>query len=192
MKNFVAELKLALDIILFREPAMHAVAADKNKTKFGFAIIVVAALCGIIGQQFFMGYFKPTLTVSVISMATQLVAVVVGIYVISWVATKIFKGTASHDAFFRVVSYSMILGWASIIPMLGIITGLWALALLFVILTKVHKVTAGGAVGTILISLIVIAVVSAILSPFTGRYGYGSMMRGRGMMNSYYNFQVNP
>jgi len=190
-KNIVPEFKTALQVILFNEKAMHEVAADKNKTKFGFAIIVVAAILGIIGQQFFMGFFKPTLAVSVVSMVVQLILVIIGIYVISWVAKKIFKGTASHDAFFRVMAYGMILGWASIIPMLGIIAGLWALALLFVILTKVHKVTAGGAIGTIIISLIILAIVSAILSPFTGRYSYKYMMGGRGMMNSY-NIQVTP
>ena len=65
------------------------------------------------------------------------------------------------------------------------------LSLLFVILIKVHKVTTGGAIGTIIIRLIVIAVISAILPPFTGRYSYRYMMGGRGMMNSY-NIQVTP
>ncbi|MBN1258564.1 hypothetical protein JXA05_02300 [Candidatus Peregrinibacteria bacterium] len=197
MKNIVSELKTALQVILFNEKAMHEVAADKNKTKFGFAVIIVAAFLGVIGQQLFMGWLKPSFGYGLMMGVTQIIGVTIGIYVISFVAVKIFKGQVKHDAFFRVAAYGMLLGWASIIPMLGIISALWGLALLFVILTKVHKVTVGGAIGTILISLVVLMAVSAILSPAMSRFGYKAGMGGAmnyhlNMGPNSYNFQINP
>jgi hypothetical protein len=103
----------------------------------------------------------------------QVISVVIGIYVLSFIAKAIFKGHARHDQFFRVMAYGMVVMWLTIIPQLSIISGIWGLVLMFVILRTVHKLTAGGAIGTLLVSLVVMFIISMILSPIYGLLGIG-------------------
>ena len=172
--DYKKELKEALDVALFKQPVMHTVAADKNKTKFAYIIIIIGAILGIIGQQLLSGIFRPGLLFSVVMGVLQVVMAVVGIYVISFIAKKLFKGQAEHDQFFRVSAYGMIIMWLSLIPQISIITGIWELILLYVILKAIHKLTTGNAVLTIVVAVIVLWIFSAILTPIYARFGaYG-------------------
>jgi hypothetical protein len=185
--NYKKELKEALDIALFKQPAMHAVAQEKGKTTFGYYIIIAGALLGLIGQQLFPAFFRPSFLFGIIMAVMQVVMAVIGIYLVSYIAKKVFKGHAQHDQFFRVASYAMILMWLSLIPQLSIISGLWGLALMFVILKVIHKLTTGGAIGTIVIAALLMFVVSAILSPVYTKFGgfgvMGKMNYGSGNIN---------
>lgn len=176
--NYQTELKNALQIALLNKSVMHHVAGDKSKTKFGYYVIIAAAALGIIGQQLFLSFFRPTLTFSLLNGIIQIVSVVVGIYVLSFVAKSIFKGQATHDQFFRVMAYGMIVTWLAILPQIAIISGIWGLVLIFVILTTVHKLTAGGAIGTILVSVVAMLVVSMILTPLYALLGFDAMGGG--------------
>lgn len=172
--NYKKELREALDIALFKKPAMHTVATDKNKTTFAYYIIIAGALLGIIGQQIFPAFFKPNFGFSILMGVIQVVMAIIGIYAISYIAKSLFKGHADHDQFFRVMAYGMIVMWIGLVPQLGIISGLWGLALLFVILKVVHKLTTGNAVITIIIGFVVLSLISAVLSPLYMRFGgYG-------------------
>jgi len=176
--DYKTELKNALHIALLKKNVMHHVAEDKSKTKFGYYVIIAAAVFGIIGQQFFMSFFKPSISYSLLNGIIQVISIVIGIYVLSFIAKSIFKGQAKHDAFFRVVAYSMVVMWLTVIPMLGIVSGIWGLVLMFVILKTVHKLTTGGAIGTLLVSLVVMIVVSMILTPLYAMLGFGGMGGG--------------
>ena len=176
--NYKKELKEAMDIALFNQPAMHAVAAEKGKTTFGYYIIITGALLGIIGQQIFPAFFRPGLIFSLVMGIMQVVMAVIGIYALSYIAKKFFNGHAHHDQFFRVASYGMIIMWLSLIPQLSIISGLWGLALLFVILKSVHKLTTGGAVGTMIIGFVIILVISRITSPLYTKFSTYGVING--------------
>jgi len=186
ISNYKKELKEALDIALFKQHAMHAVAAEKGKTTFGYYIIIAGALLGIIGQQIFPAFFRPGLIFSLVMGIMQVVMAVIGIYVLSYIAKKLFNGHAQHDQFFRVTAYGMIVMWLGLIPQLSIISGLWGLALIFVILKVVHKLTTGGAIGTILVAIVALWIISYILTPVYSRFGMGSMMNFSG-----YNSKIN-
>jgi hypothetical protein len=170
---FKKELLSAWQIATFKKHVMHSVAQDKHKTAFGYYIIIAAAIIGAIGQQLFMSWFKPTLMQSLGMTIMQIIMTVIGIYVLSFIAKSIFKGHASHDQFFRVAAYAMIVMWISIIPALSIIGGIWGLILIFVILKVVHKLTTGGAIGTLIIGFVAMMIISAILSPIFAKLGYG-------------------
>jgi hypothetical protein len=190
-KNCKKELKEALDIALFKQPAMHAVALEKGKTTFGYYIIIAGALLGIIGQQIFPAFFRPSITFSIVMGIMQVVMTVVGIYVLSYVAKRFFKGHATHDHFFRVVSYGMIVMWLSILPQISIISSLWSLVLLFVILKAVHKLTTGGAIGTIIVGILVMWIISAVTAPIYAKFGTYGLINDTGIKN-YGNSMVNP
>lgn len=181
--DYKKELMEAKDIVLFKESAMHAVAAEKGKTTFGYYIIIAGALLGIIGQQIFPAFFRPGLIFSLVMGIMQVVMAVVGIYALSYIAKKFFNGHAIHDHFFRVCSYGMIVMWLSIIPQLSIISSLWGLALLFVILKSVHKLTTGGAVGTLVIGIVVMWALSFIVSPMYMKFSTYGVINGMKINN---------
>ena len=90
------------------------------------------------------------------------------------------------------MAYGMIVMWISVIPQLAIISGIWGLVLMFVILTTIHKLTAGGAIGTLLVSIIAMLIISALLTWVTaslfgssiGLGGIGGTFSGSGIMNT--------
>jgi hypothetical protein len=172
--SIINELKIALQIALLKKKEMHEVALEKGKTKYAYLILVAVAVLGFIGQQLF-GPFKPSFLSGLGMAIYQLVMMVVGIYVMSMVAKSIFKGSAKHDEFFRVMAYGGVVGAVMIVPMLGFISAIWSLVLLVVILKTVHKLTTGGAIGTIIISIIILGLFGMILGKIGLGYGYGGM-----------------
>lgn len=176
--SLLNEIKAAIQIALFKHKDMHHVSSDRSKTLYAFYIIIIAAVLGLIGQQFFMGPFKPSLGAGIGMAIFQIIMVIIGIYVLSAIAKSIFKGSAKHDEFFRVLAYAMIVSWLSIIPALGLVAAIWGLILLFVILKVIHKLTTGGAIGTIIVGIIVMGLISMILSPVFGKMGFGYSMKG--------------
>ncbi len=175
-EHMISEIKTAFDVALFKKNVMAHVAGDAQKTKFGYYIIAVGAILGFLGMQLFGGWFRPALVPGLINMVIQAVMAVVGIYVLSYVAQKIFKGAAAHDHFFRVAAYAMILTWASIMPAIGMLIGIWSLALIFVILKTIHKLSTGGAIGALIVTAIAYMVVGTILATL----GLGAGMMGGG------------
>jgi len=175
--SLLSEIKTAIQIALFKHTDMHHVASDKHKTQYAYYIIIIAALLGLIGGQIFLP-FKPTIGMAIGMAISQVIMTVVGIYILSIIAKGIFKGHAKHDEFFRVMGYTMVIGFLSIFPMLGIIVAIWGIILVFVILKVVHKLTTGGAFGAIIVGIIVMGVVSMILSPLLAKFGFGYQMQG--------------
>jgi hypothetical protein len=173
--SFLNEVKTAIRVALFKHQDMHHVASDKHKTPYAFYIIIGAAVLSLIGQQLFAGFFKPTLWMGIGMAVIQVVMTIVSIYIISVIAKSIFKGQAKHDEFFRVLAYAMIVSWLIIfpIPMLGLISAIWSLILLFVVLKVIHKLTTSSAIGTIIIGFIIVSVIFVILSPVFSKFGFG-------------------
>lgn len=170
-KAITQELKNAWQIALLKKPAMHHVTEDKKKTVYGYYIIIAGAVLAAIGQQLFSTFFTPTLGMGIKIAIFQIIHTIVGIYVLSFVAKSIFKGSAKHDQFFRVAAYGMIVMWIGLIPNLSPIGGIWGLVILFVILKTIHKLTTGGAIGTFLVGIIVMLAISLILSPIYALMG---------------------
>jgi hypothetical protein len=169
-KTIISELKTALRIVLLKHADIQAVAADKSKNKFAYGIIIAGALLTFISQKLFFGSLI-SLGYGLLSSLIQIVVMIAGIYIISFLAKKLFKGQANHDEFFRVAAYASILSWVIILMpvawwLFGLITGsgliglvsfvlgVWSFVILFVTLRVVHKLTQGGAAGIIAIILI--------------------------------------
>ncbi len=195
-------LKEALDIALLKKNVMHHVATDKSATQHAYLIIAAVAAIGALGKFIFgikvpfMGVMRPSLLSSLGGAIMQIIGAVIGIYVVSFIAKSIFKGSASHESFFRVAGFGMILGALQLISPLSMLISLilfvWAIVLSFVILKTIHKLTTGGVIGTFIVSSMVIIVIFSILSPVYAMLGLGGMMGGsfemkndNGFMNFY-------
>lgn len=183
-KTIISELKTALRIVLLKHADIQAIAADKSKNQFAYGIIIVGALLTFIGQKLFLGSLVST-WYGLMGSLIQIVLMIAGIYIISFLAVKLFKGQGKHDEFFRVAAYSSILSWLVILMpvvfwVFGLITGsglvglvslvlvVWSFVVLFVTLRVVHKLTQGGAAGIIAIILIA----GFIIGRFTSLGGY--------------------
>ncbi len=177
--NFKKEIGDAWKIATLNKPAMNHVAGDKNKQIFAYYFIIAAGLLSLIGMQLFAPFFKPSLGFSLMMAIIHIITTIIGIYVISFVAKKLFKGHAAHDHFFRVAAYGMLVLWLSIFPPLAFIGSIWGLVILVVALKTIHKLSTGGIIGTLLVSLVVMAIISAILSPALGNYGYSGWSKGK-------------
>jgi hypothetical protein len=168
--SIINELKTALQIVLFKQHEIHAVTADKGKTKFAYGIIITGAVLSFLSQKLFLGSLLP-IGYGLLMALIQVALMVVGIYLISFVAKKAFKGQGTHDGFFRTAAYASILGWvvilmpiafwifglisgAGIISIVSLVLGIWGLALIYTLLKSVHKLTSGNAVITIVIFII--------------------------------------
>jgi len=165
-----AELKRAWEVALMKKPAMHHVASGgKPETTFGYYVIIVSALLTLLGSYFFLsGYISFGPIYALKTAVIQIVMAVVGIYLISFIAKTLFKGKAGYDAFFRVMAYGYLVTWLGLVPALGIIGGLWLLVLTFVILKEVHKLSTGGAIGTMVVTFILGIIVGSVISALTG------------------------
>jgi len=176
--NLMTEIKTALNVALLKHNVMHSVASDKKKTSYAFLILVIAALASGLGLKFFGGFISPSWGM-VLSMALyQVISAIIGIYVLSLIAKSIFKGHAKHDEFFRVVAFGMIVTWLSIYPLLSIVGGIWALVVIFVALKVVHKLTTGGTIGALLVTIVAMALLSMLLAPTLGALGIKGMYMG--------------
>lgn len=184
--NFKKELIHAWEIATLKKETMHHVAeGGKAETVFGYYVIAAAAIFGMIGQHFFISWFKPTLTASLLSGLFHIIYAVIGIYVISLIAQKLFKGKGKHEAFFRVMAYALIVTWINLIPSLAIIGGIWMLVIAFNIIKSVHHLKTGSAIGTLIVGTIAMMLIAAVLSP-TGtvkKYGGGNFRSGSFNLN---------
>ncbi|MBN2086907.1 YIP1 family protein [Candidatus Peregrinibacteria bacterium] len=184
--NITAEIKTAINVVLFDKTAMNHVMADKKKTVFGLYIIIASAVLALITQLVFMGKFL-SLSFVIKGAIMQVIMAVISIYLLSLIAQKVFGGKGKHDEFFRVASYASILGWLGALgPVLagalGAFTGgavtmvlslavlIWGIVLIIKILALVHKLSGAKIAGTLIVMLIVVAIFSKL-------FNYGSMGR---------------
>lgn len=180
MDDIKKELQDAWGVATLQDKTIQAVAKDKNKTKFAFGIIIVSALLVLVGGQIFPFFFKPTLSYGISTAIFQIIGSIISIYVISFIAKVLFKGSAEHNEFFRVMGYGMIVAWIGLIPQLSVIGSIWTFVIFCVILKRLHKLTTGKIIGTILIGLFIIGAIMAPLS-------FGILMKNAGNINQFNN-----
>lgn len=177
-ENFLADLMQATEVARFNKKTMHAVAGDMHKNIPALIIIALGGLLSALGMNLFLGhglFLGKTLGI----LVYHTVSTVIAIYIMSLIAKSLFNGHAKHDAFFRVIGFSMIVGWLMIFPRISLIAGLWAIALLFVILKEIHKLSTLKTIMTFLLTLMAMGVIQFILAPTFGDYGMRNYEGGR-------------
>ncbi|MBU0577515.1 YIP1 family protein [Patescibacteria group bacterium] len=184
--SFVSELKRAVQIVLFNEQEMNHLAGDKGKTKYGLYIIITGALLVLLSNMAFLSGFV-FIGSSLFMALKQVLIMIIGIYLTSLIAQKVFKGHGTHDGFFRVAAYGSILAWLGALQpflmrifgifggafgLFSLIVGIWSLILMYVIIKTVHKLASGGALGTMAIMIGISIIIGMLLGYGKGGYGY--------------------
>lgn len=185
--NWRKEIKDAWDIALLKKPAMHHIGQDKHKTIFGYYIIIIGGILGLIGSQIYPMMFQPTLKMGLHLTIVQILSIIFAIYTSSYIAKTFFKGHGKHDEFFRISAYGMIVLWIGLVPHLSFIGGIWGLVIMFMVLKTVHKLSTGSTIGTLIITVIAIAIISQVLSPLMPKVNVSGVMKYNG--SDYINMQ---
>jgi len=76
----------------------------------------------------------------------------IGAGILHLIAQQFFEGKGGYEGVYRVVAYAGVVNLLTWIPIVGLLAGLYGLYLQIVGLEKVHKITAGQAVVTVLIA----------------------------------------
>lgn len=175
------EVMKAVEIVKLKTGVMTEVAADEKGNVPAGAFIVLAALAMAFNQYLFpyefMGIaYRPGLDTVVVQAILYVIFSVVGIFVLGFVAQKLFKGKAKPCEFFRVCGYASLLGVACLIPMVGILAVLWMLVVYFKLLKNVQKLDDGSAVGALVVAIIALVVIGGIYGIVFGGLMMGGMM----------------
>jgi hypothetical protein len=76
----------------------------------------------------------------------------IGAGILHLIAQQFFEGKGAYEGVYRAVAYAGVVNLLTWIPIVGTLAGLYGLYLQIVGLEKVHKITAGQAVVTVLIA----------------------------------------
>jgi len=87
----------------------------------------------------------------------------IGAAILHLVAQQFFEGKGAYEGVYRVVAYAGVVGLFSWIPVVGLFAGLYGLYLQIVGLEKVHQITPGQAVVTVLITLAVYLIMALVV-----------------------------
>lgn len=149
MKYFnliLPEIKDAIAILKLDETKVSAVMNRKNATLYGIGILFFPAVVNlflsvIVFPSGLGAIFSKFLLWPILIPAVSLVC---SIFLINFVAEKVFRVKADYIGFFKVAAYSSIVLWATILPFLldviGISLGygfynvLWVSGILFILL----------------------------------------------------------
>ncbi len=116
----IKEIKDGIAILQLSKPVMAAVAARPSAKKWGFVILAVPPVVNLILSSMlfpsgFGAIFSRFLFWPMIIPTLSLVGAIFGM---SYAAEKFFKTGHNHWAFFRVLAYSSIFLWLTIVPFL--------------------------------------------------------------------------
>ncbi len=87
----------------------------------------------------------------------------IGAGILHFIAQQFFDGKGSYEGTYRVVAYAGAVNLLSWIPVVGFLAGLYGFYLQIVGLEKVHKITTGQAVVTVLIALAVYIILALLV-----------------------------
>ena len=87
----------------------------------------------------------------------------IGAGILHLIAQQFFEGKGAYEGVYRTVAYAGVVNLLTWIPVVGFLAGLYGLYLQIVGLEKVHKITAGQAVITVLIAFAVYLIMGLVV-----------------------------
>jgi hypothetical protein len=87
----------------------------------------------------------------------------IGAGILHLIAQQFFEGKGGYEGVYRVVAYAGVVSLLTWIPVVGLFAGLYGLYIQIVGLEKIHQITAGQAVVTVLIALAVYIIMALIV-----------------------------
>jgi len=176
-----------IDILKLNKAKMAHVAGDKDATMWAFVILAVPFVANVI-----LALLQTTLFLSlqVKLLLVPLVSVVAVIFLMSFVAQKIFHAKGDHMAFFRVIAHAGLIMWVAIVPfvlgllgvtdvysifnLVNLFAGAWMLVVTYHVLIDYYRLNQQNAIITIVLGVVGAAILQSLL--------------GRILIGKYYRF----
>jgi hypothetical protein len=175
-----------LDISLYNE-----VEADLNATSQALTVVVVTAIAAGIGTALgaaLAGSPRGIAGGLIGGVITELLGWLVWSWVMYFVGTRFFQGTATYGELLRTLGFAYSPGVLLIlrfIPVLGgliaLIVGIWRIITGFIAVREALDIDSGRAVATIVIGIIGYIIVFAVVAAILGVLGLGASLLTGGM-----------
>lgn len=148
-------LRRGWEIATFNRLAIRATAADPAALWPG---VLITAIAGALGG---LGHGALVLFVFAAILAPVMLAAWTAII---WGIGLLFGGTGSFVAHYRAFAHAQLIGWLSVIPLVGgFVSFLWGAAAAVVIVEEVHRVSVGRALAIVLLPLLALVLCCGVL-----------------------------
>jgi hypothetical protein len=167
-------------------PLYEELEADITATNQALLVVVLVALAAGIGQAIgatLNGNSRALLGLLVSGVLSALISWAVWSYVVYFVGTRFFGGTATYGELLRTLGFAQaprVLAILSFIPVLGgiiaLVAAIWTLVASFIATRQALDIDNTKTFFTILIGLVVLIVVSLIVATVVGIiFGLGAL-----------------
>ncbi len=168
-----------LDIPLYNE-----VEADTNATSQALTVVVLVALASGIGSAIgalIAGREGVAVGGLVAGVVRELLGWAVWSYVMFFVGTRLFHGTATYGELLRTLGFAYSPGVLLIllfVPFLGgiisLVVGIWRIIAGFVAVREALDIDTGNTIATIIVGIIAYLVVLVVVAAINGALGLGA------------------
>jgi len=179
MKNSFPIMKIVndgIDVLRLDKVKMSHIAHDPKATVWGFAILAAPFVVNI-----FLAMLQTTmfLSLQVKFLLIPLVTIVGCIFLMSFVAQKVFHAKGDHMAFFRVIAHAGVVTWLTVIPfvlsllglgdvfsifnLVNLVAGVWMLVVTYHLLLDYYKLNQQNAIITIVLGVVGAAIIQSVL-----------------------------
>lgn len=169
------------DVSLYEEVEANPAYQQEAYTIVGLVAVVSAAVTILFG----LGDIVGALITAVVSALFTFIGYFVWSFVIYFLGTRVFNGTADYPEMQRTLAYSytpQILSFVGVIPvlgwLLGIVISLWSAYLAFVAIRQGLDLDNTKALITTVVSWIVLAIIIAIPTSLLVLLGVGAAAAG--------------
>src|SRR6266511_5610497 len=166
-------------------PLYEEVEADTTATTQALTVVVIVSLASGIGSGIAasMNQAGGNLIGSLIGgIVSALIGWAVWSFVIYFVGTRFFGGTATYGELLRTLGFAESPGVLSILafipvlgPIVGAVAGIWILVASYIATRQALDISNGKTVGTIIVGIIALIVVLTVIGILLAALGLGAM-----------------
>ena len=167
-------------------PLYEEVEADITATSQALLVVVVVSVASGIGQA---GSGRNLIAQLLFGLLTALIGWGVWSYVMYFVGTRVFHGTATYGELLRTLGFASSPGVLNIlrfIPVLGglitLIVGIWRIVTGFIAVREALDLDTGNTIATIVVGIVGYIIVVAIVGTILGLIGLGAGLLTGGVM----------
>ena len=173
--------KHAYQVAILDEAAMKKVAADKEGLPAALLVVGIASLATALGRVLFpmnmgMIVYRPDWMSTLGLAITSFFMTLLTLFVVGVLAQQVFKSKLSPRSFVQVMGMGQVVGILTLIPALSFVSCLWLVVIFFFTLRRLDQLSWGSIVLLIVLTVMVMAVLAAVLDLMGFSPLYGSAL----------------
>lgn len=184
--DFGAAFKKFVEVAKLNKTVMSEVANDEKLNSVALVFWVVSFLAAplgmlIFGISFFGVTVRPGVTDVLFEVLRSLLMSAAGLYAVTLVANRLFKGKGSLAQMFRLMGFVslinvlILVGYLlpGLLMIIGLVVAIWTAIVGFNALQIAFSLDAKNAAFTLVVTFVVMMVVGSIVASFSGGASYG-------------------